>query len=102
MNWYSKLLEIHEKTPIISIAVGNDPEYPWDEPVDVKQYSHINDVRILLDYNFDDGFGGTEGMPFTAWTEQRVYFPACYDGAEWIESVPRSPCDEATKHIGGG
>ena len=55
-----------------------------------------------LDREFNDGYGGTEGAPFTAWTEGRVYFPACYDGAEWVWSAPRNPCDEATDHVGGG
>lgn len=50
---------------------------------------------------FDSGFGGSEGQPFTTWSETRVYFPAVYDGAEWVASVPRNPCDEATKHVGG-
>lgn len=55
-----------------------------------------------LDREYDVGFGSTEMPCFTIWTEDRVYFPACYDGSEWIESVPRNPCDEATAHIGGG
>ena len=54
-----------------------------------------------LDTPFDSGFGGIEGKPFTAWTENRVYFPVVYDGAEWVGSVPRNPCDEATEHQGG-
>ena len=55
-----------------------------------------------LDVRFYRGYGGREGEPFTAWTEARVYFPAVYDGAEWVESVPRDPCDEVTDHVGGG
>lgn len=55
-----------------------------------------------LDAKFDDGYGGTNGAPFTVWTASRVYFPACYDGSEWVASVPRHPCGEATEHIGGG
>ena len=55
-----------------------------------------------LDAEFDHGLGGVEGVPFTVWTERRVYFPACYDGGEWVASVPRHPCGEATEHIGGG
>ena len=43
-----------------------------------------------------------QGASFTAWTENRVYFPVCYDGAEWIGSVPRHPCNEKTEHMGGG
>ena len=54
-----------------------------------------------LDVQFDAGFGGSEGKPFTLWTHTRVYFPAVYDGSEWVESVPRNPCNEATIHIGG-
>jgi hypothetical protein len=55
-----------------------------------------------LDREFDDDFGSKEGVPFTVWTRGRVYFPAVYDGAEWVESVPRDPCEEKTEHVGGG
>jgi hypothetical protein len=50
---------------------------------------------------FDCGYGLSSGKPFTAWTDKRVYFPVVYDGAEWVGSVPRNPCDEATPHHGG-
>jgi hypothetical protein len=53
-----------------------------------------------LDEMFDSGFGCSEGKPFTAWTKEHVYFPACYDGSEWCASVPRDPCLEATEHVG--
>jgi hypothetical protein len=55
-----------------------------------------------MDVKFDDGFGGTKGIPFTVWTGRRVYFPAEYDGSEWVASVSRNPDGEATDHIGGG
>jgi hypothetical protein len=51
---------------------------------------------------FDDGFGGAEGGSFTAWGEQYVYFPICYDGAEWVGCAPRNPCDIKMEHQGGG
>jgi hypothetical protein len=51
---------------------------------------------------FSDGFGGTEGTPFTLWTKKRVYFPVQYDGSEWVGSVSRNPDGIATDHIGGG
>lgn len=54
-----------------------------------------------LDLVFDAGWGGTNGIPFTAWTETRVYFPIVYDGSEWAGSAPRNPCDEPTGHQGG-
>jgi len=54
-----------------------------------------------LDRGFDSGYGGEEGCPFTLWTSRRVYFPCCYDGAEWVSSAPRDPCEEAMRHVGG-
>lgn len=55
-----------------------------------------------MDEKFDDGYGSLEGRPFTAWSKDYVYFPACYDGAEWVAFVPRNPNGQATEHIGGG
>ena len=55
-----------------------------------------------LDEKFYSGFGGSEGKPFTLWTDKRVYFPVVYDGAEWVGSAPRFPdLADVTKHIGG-
>ena len=54
-----------------------------------------------LDQEFDSGYGSSQGCPFTVWTAKRVYFPAVYDGAEWVESVSRHPDGESTSHIGG-
>jgi len=54
-----------------------------------------------MDVEFYDGFGGAEGCPFTIWTENRVYFPAVYDGAEWCASVSRHPNGIPTRHVGG-
>lgn len=54
-----------------------------------------------LNTEFDSGFGGTEGEPFTAWGEKYVYFPVQYDGSERVGFAPRNPCNEKTEHIGG-
>jgi len=51
--------------------------------------------------NFSSGYGGTEGVAFTAWGKNWVYFPICYDGAEWIGHAPRNPCDTSMEHQGG-
>lgn len=50
---------------------------------------------------FDTDYGGTEGCEFTVWTKKSVYFPACYDGSEWIGRVSRHPDGKPTPHIGG-
>ena len=54
-----------------------------------------------LDVEFDNGFGGEEGQPFTTWTTWFVYFPICYDGSEWCGSIPRNPQASPTSHQGG-
>lgn len=55
-----------------------------------------------FDLSFDEDYGGRRGQPFTVWTERRIYFPAIYDGAEWVASISRNPDGIATEHIGGG
>ena len=55
-----------------------------------------------LDVLFEKGFGGPEGRPFIMWTEDWVYFPLEYDGAETVRSVPRNPRNRTgyfPKHI---
>ena len=68
----------------------------WDDAV----YSTLTSEQ--LNREFDTGYGGTEGNPFTVWTASRVYFPVCYDGAEWCGSVARNPDGHATAHLGDG
>lgn len=63
------------------------------------QAVHID--HPVFDREFDSGFGAVEGCKFTAWGGLYVYFPAAYDGSEWIDFVPRNPCLQATTHIGG-
>ncbi len=59
------------------------------------------DDAAVWDRLFDSGYGGTKGKPVLAWTEERVYFPVVYDGAEWLESAPRHPRTEGQEHVGG-
>lgn len=55
-----------------------------------------------LDLAFDNGYGGSEGQIFCAWSKDWVYFPAVYDGSEWVERVRRNPTPGYVKaHVGG-
>lgn len=58
--------------------------------------------QSTLDVTFDTGYGSAQGPSFTAWSANRVYFPLCYDGSEWVGSAPRNPCEQACVHQGGG
>jgi hypothetical protein len=64
----------------------------------IVDHTFKNDEEYLV---FDSGYGLPEGVPFTLWTQERVYFPVCYDGAESVRSVARFPDGKATRHIGG-
>jgi hypothetical protein len=102
-NWYQQLCEMNEKEPIEWVCAETTPrQCDYEETMMKKLAGTLEQVRPVLDYEFDAGFGGEEGCYFTAWTKDRVLFPCCYDGSEWISSVPRNPCDVATRHKGGG
>ncbi len=71
------------------------------EPHPGEQIIAVVPDEAALDMKFDNGYGCPEGPVFTAWTQNRVVFPVCYDGAESVRSVPRNPTNEATEHVGG-
>lgn len=71
-----------------------------DEAGDDKIIACTLTEEELLE-EFHTGYGSIEGKAFTAWGEKYVYFPICYDGAEWVGKAPRNPCNEATEHMGG-
>lgn len=70
------------------------------ECLDDVEHTTLSDEEF--ERKFDSRYGSEEGTPFTIWSKKRVYFPVSYDGSEWVGSVPRDPCDEITKHQGGG
>lgn len=81
----------------------------WEEEIKEVMEENGDDYSELittlskeeLKIKFNDNFGSENGKPFTGWTEKFVYFPVTYDGSEWVECVPRNPCDTATYHVGG-
>ena len=75
-----------------------------DEVVKITNDPIIESTLSLDEMNtkFDNSYGATEGTEFTAWGKKYVYFPICYDGAEWVGFAPRNPCDIKTEHQGGG
>lgn len=90
VNWYDELISIHGKTPIEAIAFEG------------KIHSSVDEIKDHINYFFNGSYGGDGGFAFTAWTADRVYFPACYGGAVWIATVDRNPVASATTPVGGG
>ena len=83
-NWHNLITEEME-----------DQKETWEDVISCT----LDDIE--LDRSFDNGYGGPEGKPFTLWTKNRVYFPICYDGVEWVGSASRNPDGQATEHLGG-
>lgn len=85
--------ETTEDVTVVIFAVG---------PVK-KTADSLDATKGFFDQSFDSGYGLKNGRPFRVWTDNRVYFPADYDGSEWVESVSRHPwVADTIRHIGCG
>ena len=74
-------------------------QYEWER----NENSNNVSINKLLKREFDAGYGGVEGYSFILYTKEWIYFPVTYDGAEWIDRVPRHPNkDYIPYHFGGG
>ena len=71
-----------------------------DESWGDVESSTLSEGEMLTEFDCD--YGGVNGCPFTVWTKNYVYFPACCDGSEWVASVSRNPNGKPTEHVGGG
>ena len=96
--------------PIISVVISEE-EYSYRFDEDSGRHineGHLNRFlpwllgRLLLDYEYDDGYGGVDCHAVTVWSENWVGFVGCYDGASWVTKVPRHPVDHRAKTVGGG
>lgn len=47
----------------------------------------------LIDFEYDNGYGGADTFPVTAWTANRVIYVSEYDGSTGVTWVPRHPID---------
>ena len=70
--------------------------------IGVTEWIAVAPDESVLDIEFNAGYGLEEGPAVLVWTESHVCFPVCYDGAEWMDKVPRNPRPEPRLHVGGG
>jgi hypothetical protein len=94
MNWRTELeralLDMEDELEMLVVKEQTRPMAPTAVSID----------HPIFDREFYGGYGCSEGCNFTAWGGKYVYFPAVYDGSEWISFVPRNPCLQATSHVG--
>lgn len=76
-----------------AVVVGkHDDRYFSDEALPDENIILTVDAALAkLDVDHDSGYGAPDCFPIWAWTKDRVYFIAEYDGATGLAWVPRNP-----------
>lgn len=75
----------HEQVEGVRILTSRNEVYlegvlmTWDE------------ARPYLDYEYDNGYGGQDCHSVHIWTPARIIYVQEYDGATWLNSIPRNP-----------
>lgn len=59
----------------------------------------FGDVREYFDYEYDDGFGGTECHAIYLYTQNFIVFVSEYDGATSVDCIPRNPIECTPKYL---
>ena len=78
---------------IKAIVVGkhDNSRYNEKETVDENVVLGRDEGLRKLDYEFDNGYGGADCHPITAWTNETIIYICEYDGATGLSSRPRNP-----------
>ena len=96
-----KLVEVYSRDPEQYVYHKAAEDEDEDELEELLPFTYSFSADLGAPGLNDPFFYSELGPAFTAWGEKRVYFPATYDGRQWVDSVPRNPCAQATPHIGG-
>ena len=125
MNAYNDLIDFLKGEEVEAIVIGTfrdmdapkegekwSDTYYWDkdeEEVPLVPFNLRGKVLTLKElkpymkgWSFNGDYGGVECYSVHVWTKLRVVFVVCYDGATWLSSVPRNPCNEIPVCHGGG
>ena len=103
-EWLTKKGFDFEKGEIIYHYVGLGQTPGWSE---ARSRRKIKASSKVLDFEFDCGFGGPKCPRFIAEDDNRIYFPAQYDGATWLQIIHKDMTkylhdDIETPYPGGG
>lgn len=91
--------------PILGAVIGDDGRRPYGQRGDSPLHGKLvawEDARPVLDYEYDNGYGGADCHAVYAWTETQVLFVHEYDGATAVQQVPRNPIACAPEFGGNG
>lgn len=104
-QWVKAYFEQHPDETFEAACVSENPRVNWESDAEPESF-HITSLQDFyanaeVCREFNSGYGSGNSPYFTIWTNKSVLFPGVYDGAEWLQAVPRNPCGIATPHVGG-
>ena len=104
MNAKKELLELAGGEEIEAIFIGSKGYCYSDDEFKPEFFGaeRVDEALKMLDFEFDDGFGGEEGYRLFAWTKSWVIIKSVYDGAEDYHKIPRNPTKEVIPEGYGG
>lgn len=84
--------------PILGAVIGDDDRRSWGKRDKFPEHGKLlawSKARPIIDYEYDNGYGGADCHAVYVWTKTQVMFVGEYDGATGIAQVPRNPvpCD---------
>jgi hypothetical protein len=102
-NLKAWVVEAAAGEPIEAIVIGHrgggEDRFAYDENIPTHEIQRTGVVLTweeaapMIDYTFDDGFGGADCNAVYAWTATRVIAISEYDGSTDCYSIPRHPVD---------
>lgn len=97
-NFKEDILAATGDEPILAFRFDSVANYygnpdPRDAGVILGKVITWEQAAPLVDYEYDDGYGGQDCHNFTAWTETRVFSIHEYDGSTSVIWVDRNPAE---------
>ena len=107
-TFWDDILTAAAGLPIEHVVIGKYPYAPTRKclPSDMVPPEKQNiiltaeEASLMLSYHFNRGYGSTECHPIYAYTRTHVLFVDTYDGATWINSIPRNPSNIEPRFTG--
>lgn len=97
-NFLADILEVSDNEEITEIVITSKiSDYGSPDPRDLPIIPFIDKVvpfkqlSLLLNYEYDDDYGGQDCHNFYAWTRTKILSIHEYDGSTRVISVPRNP-----------
>ena len=85
---------------ITAIVVGDFLGWREEHPNGPGTIQTWETARPSLDYEFNKGYGGAECHAIAADTASWVLIVGEYDGATWVQRIPRDPITAAESGVG--